>query len=179
MGLHHSKQSPPLPQVENVSLNDMVGSDLIVHNIVSLTRWSTCAHVNAFVCSPFMWVLRWMTLEEKCVLFAFPIHITHILQYLSHKEKFWLLRVYSSSFSAMCLFASYNTHTAYFTFLINPSGDFTKWKTSSKDLVRFNDWLGELPHPHKVITSGNHEVGWTLHDLLHHSVVTPPRAGVH
>ena len=41
------------------------------------------------------------------------------------------------------------------------TGDFTYKK--SKDLnqmeqvIQFNDWLGTLPHKHKIVIAGNHE----------------------
>lgn len=27
-----------------------------------------------------------------------------------------------------------------------------------KEVKAFNDWLGRLPHPHKIVIAGNHEV---------------------
>jgi Icc-related predicted phosphoesterase len=36
-------------------------------------------------------------------------------------------------------------------------GDWTMFSRSLKAIVDFNDWLGELPHPHKVCVPGNHE----------------------
>ena len=37
-------------------------------------------------------------------------------------------------------------------------GDFTN-KGKVEELTAFNDWLGELPHAHKFLVVGNHEVG--------------------
>lgn len=39
-------------------------------------------------------------------------------------------------------------------------GDFSNHRSKDKftDTKDFNDWLGELPHKHKVVISGNHEV---------------------
>ncbi|XP_045585223.1 metallophosphoesterase MPPED2 [Procambarus clarkii] len=37
------------------------------------------------------------------------------------------------------------------------AGDFTQRGTIA-EARQFNDWLGTLPHPHKVVISGNHEV---------------------
>lgn len=36
------------------------------------------------------------------------------------------------------------------------AGDFCN-SGSWDDLVRFNDWLGTLPHKHKLVTAGNHD----------------------
>ena len=41
--------------------------------------------------------------------------------------------------------------------LLIHSGDFTTLGNGKRAIIDFNDWLGELPHPHKVITHGNHE----------------------
>jgi Icc-related predicted phosphoesterase len=37
------------------------------------------------------------------------------------------------------------------------AGDFTMFSQSMEAVVDFNDWLGELPHPHKIVVPGNHE----------------------
>ena len=37
------------------------------------------------------------------------------------------------------------------------SGDFTMFSRSLRAIVDFNDWLGELPHKHKILVPGNHE----------------------
>src|SRR6202008_462510 len=37
------------------------------------------------------------------------------------------------------------------------AGDFTNFSRSQREIVDFNTWLGELPHRHKVVVSGNHE----------------------
>jgi Icc-related predicted phosphoesterase len=36
-------------------------------------------------------------------------------------------------------------------------GDFTMFSRSMKAVADFNQWLGELPHRHKIIVPGNHE----------------------
>jgi predicted phosphodiesterase len=36
------------------------------------------------------------------------------------------------------------------------AGDFTRFG-SEEDLKDFNDWLGTLPHAHKIVVNGNHE----------------------
>lgn len=40
--------------------------------------------------------------------------------------------------------------------LLIHAGDFTFWNHASK-IQDFNDWLGELPHPYKVLIPGNHD----------------------
>jgi Icc-related predicted phosphoesterase len=37
------------------------------------------------------------------------------------------------------------------------AGDFTMFSESMDAVVDFNDWLGELPHRHKIVVPGNHE----------------------
>jgi hypothetical protein len=49
-------------------------------------------------------------------------------------------------------------------------GDWTTQTASAEPTRRFNRWLGTLPHPHKVITCGNHE--WVLEDPSNRSLVT-------
>lgn len=41
--------------------------------------------------------------------------------------------------------------------LLIHAGDFTMFGKSIQALLDFNAWLGELPHPHKVVVPGNHE----------------------
>ena len=36
-------------------------------------------------------------------------------------------------------------------------GDFTMFSKSLSAIEDFNEWLGELPHRHKIIVPGNHE----------------------
>ncbi|MDX2303842.1 MAG: metallophosphatase domain-containing protein [Microscillaceae bacterium] len=36
------------------------------------------------------------------------------------------------------------------------AGDLTAWGKSS-EIKEFNDWLGTLPHPHKIVICGNHD----------------------
>src|SRR5664279_2929312 len=40
--------------------------------------------------------------------------------------------------------------------LLIHAGDFTFWNHTSK-IRDFNEWLGELPHRHKVVIPGNHD----------------------
>jgi len=37
-------------------------------------------------------------------------------------------------------------------------GDFTMFSRSIGAVADFNQWLGELPHPHKIVVPGNHEL---------------------
>lgn len=37
------------------------------------------------------------------------------------------------------------------------AGDFTMFSKSSSAILDFNDWLGELPHRHRIVVPGNHE----------------------
>jgi Icc-related predicted phosphoesterase len=37
------------------------------------------------------------------------------------------------------------------------AGDFTMFSRSSRAILDFNSWLGELPHRHKIVVPGNHE----------------------
>jgi Icc-related predicted phosphoesterase len=37
-------------------------------------------------------------------------------------------------------------------------GDFTMFSRSMKAVADFNQWLGELPHRHKIVVPGNHEL---------------------
>ena len=62
------------------------------------------------------------------------------------------------------------------------TGDFCKWNTrqvqsqsqrrtltiisSKKDVVEFNKWLGTLPHKHKLVVGGNHDVSCLAVRLL-------------
>jgi len=41
--------------------------------------------------------------------------------------------------------------------LLIHAGDFTMFGKSASALRDFNAWLGELPHPHKLVVPGNHE----------------------
>jgi Icc-related predicted phosphoesterase len=38
------------------------------------------------------------------------------------------------------------------------AGDFTFWGKGTKAIKDFNEWLGQLPHAHKIVTCGNHEL---------------------
>jgi Icc-related predicted phosphoesterase len=37
------------------------------------------------------------------------------------------------------------------------SGDFTQFSRSLNSIIDFNEWLGALPHRHKIVIPGNHE----------------------
>jgi len=37
------------------------------------------------------------------------------------------------------------------------AGDFTMFSKSLREIEDFSEWLGELPHPHKLVVPGNHE----------------------
>jgi predicted phosphohydrolase len=41
--------------------------------------------------------------------------------------------------------------------LLIHAGDFTMFGKGTRAIIDFNGWLGELPHPYKVITCDNHE----------------------
>ena len=41
--------------------------------------------------------------------------------------------------------------------LLIHAGDFTMFSKSAAAILDFNEWLGELPHLHKIIIPGNHE----------------------
>jgi predicted phosphohydrolase len=41
--------------------------------------------------------------------------------------------------------------------LLIHAGDFTFFGRGVRAILDFNDWLGDLPHPHKVAICGNHE----------------------
>ncbi|RXS98252.1 metallophosphoesterase [Silvibacterium dinghuense] len=38
------------------------------------------------------------------------------------------------------------------------AGDFMRSGQRLNEIVDFNDWLGSLPHPHKVVIAGNHDL---------------------
>lgn len=37
------------------------------------------------------------------------------------------------------------------------TGDFTMNSVSTEKLLDFNDWLGDLPHPYRIVVPGNHD----------------------
>lgn len=41
--------------------------------------------------------------------------------------------------------------------LLIHAGDFTMFSQSAAAILDFNEWLGELPHAHKIVIPGNHE----------------------
>jgi hypothetical protein len=52
------------------------------------------------------------------------------------------------------------------------AGDFTRCG-NVYDSIDFNDWLGELPHRHKIVVFGNHEQGSTRGKRFKTSMLTP------
>jgi len=46
-------------------------------------------------------------------------------------------------------------------------GDASKYRTSHRDVVKMNEYLGRLHHRHKVIISGNHEVCLSPDQISH------------
>jgi Icc-related predicted phosphoesterase len=42
--------------------------------------------------------------------------------------------------------------------LLIHAGDFMRTGISLEEIVDFNDWLGEQPHPHKIVVAGNHDL---------------------
>src|ERR1051326_8044265 len=47
--------------------------------------------------------------------------------------------------------------------LLIHAGDFTR-HGSDEDVAEFNDWLGTLPFPHKIIIAGNHDFPFEIQD---------------
>lgn len=39
------------------------------------------------------------------------------------------------------------------------AGDFTKYG-EMEEVKQFNEWLGQLPHTHKIVIAGNHEISF-------------------
>ncbi len=59
----------------------------------------------------------------------------------------------------VCISDTHELHRGLFVpngDLLIHAGDFTFWNHTSK-IQDFNDWLGKLPHPHKVVIPGNHD----------------------
>merc|ERR1712126_726376 len=58
-----------------------------------------------------------------------------------------------------------DTHSDHLRMNIPPgdvlihAGDFTKYGLVS-EVEEFNSWLGTLPHPHKIVIGGNHELSF-------------------
>ena len=42
--------------------------------------------------------------------------------------------------------------------LLIHAGDFMRTGTSLEEIADFNGWLGEQPHPHKIVVAGNHDL---------------------
>ncbi|KAJ3663776.1 hypothetical protein Zmor_008003 [Zophobas morio] len=92
---------------------------------------------------------------------------------LSKKQKFTLLQtptdistpVQSGHVRIVCMS---DTHSEYdnFTFRIIPdgdifihAGDFSMWG-EDHEIIKFNNWIKSLPHRHKVVIAGNHELSF-------------------
>ena len=54
--------------------------------------------------------------------------------------------------------------------LLIHAGDFTYFSKRPSMLFDFDDWLGSLPHEHKVVVPGNHE--FLLEDPQHRPAIT-------
>lgn len=66
----------------------------------------------------------------------------------------------SADISIVCMGDSHSRHDAIevpFADVLLHSGDFSMDKRSH--IVSFNEWLGKLPHRHKVVVAGNHDSG--------------------
>ena len=50
------------------------------------------------------------------------------------------------------------------------TGDFTM-RGGEQEVIDFNEWLGTLPHKHKIVIAGNHEV--TFDPKFVHEMTTP------
>jgi Icc-related predicted phosphoesterase len=61
----------------------------------------------------------------------------------------------------LVLISDTHTHHAHLTVpegdVLIHAGDITDWG-APKDLVSFNNWLGTLPHKHKLVIAGNHDL---------------------
>lgn len=51
------------------------------------------------------------------------------------------------------------------------SGDFTT-NGEESTVVDFNEWLGELPHPYKIVIAGNHDHGFQCQPTHYESLLT-------
>lgn len=47
--------------------------------------------------------------------------------------------------------------------LLIHAGDFMAFGTKLKEIIQFNQWLGTLPHQHKIVIAGNHDVMFERH----------------
>ena len=53
------------------------------------------------------------------------------------------------------------------------AGDFTNARLpSTEDTITFNRWLGELPHPHKIVIAGNHDTLFQKHPSVARELLT-------
>jgi Icc-related predicted phosphoesterase len=50
------------------------------------------------------------------------------------------------------------------------AGDLTMNSRSAEKLIDFNEWLGELPHAHRVVIPGNHD--FIVEDASRHALIT-------
>jgi len=67
----------------------------------------------------------------------------------------------SADISIVCMGDSHSRHDAIevpFADVLLHSGDFSMFGKRSH-IVSFNEWLGKLPHRHKVVVAGNHDSG--------------------
>jgi Icc-related predicted phosphoesterase len=51
------------------------------------------------------------------------------------------------------------------------AGDFSK-RGKEHEIIAFNDWLGKLPHKHKVVIAGNHDFGMEKYPEKAHQWIT-------
>lgn len=47
--------------------------------------------------------------------------------------------------------------------LLIHAGDFMAFGAKPKEIIQFNQWLGTLPHQHKIVIAGNHDVMFERH----------------
>lgn len=51
------------------------------------------------------------------------------------------------------------------------AGDVSK-RGKEHEIIEFNEWLGELPHPHKIVIAGNHDFLFEQQPKLAESLIT-------
>ena len=52
------------------------------------------------------------------------------------------------------------------------AGDMTSFNRSRQHYVKFNEWLGTLPHAHKLVIAGNHDELFQRHPDIAHGYMT-------
>lgn len=52
------------------------------------------------------------------------------------------------------------------------AGDFSNLGTES-EIRRFMDWVEQLPHTHKILVAGNHDMGFERDPVLYESLIPP------